>query len=226
MTQPRRKVYESEIEDYLEKHPEAFLPYSDNAILLGRQIQLPHGRLDLLIYDESIYIVELKAVPLKPRDVCQVLRYQRDIRDLIWSTSQWENDQIPQRRLYAGRAGKEFDRVYAEKTTGKPDTFVFPVTVPVLIGPHSNESVVSAMMAVGGRVFEFETDGDDSFVFEEHFGEVSIYDPQYWPDPLPSWLIEYLSIVVQEASKEAKIEQDLLAFRLFGSFALGNQGGE
>jgi len=208
-----RSFRENELEDFLAVHPGSFLE-DDSAVVIGRQVALPHGRLDLLIFVDTLYIIELKARPLIPKDVAQVLRYQLDIRDLLWNASH-QLECVSRRSGYRGYAGAEFRKEYKRMTLGTPDTFLEPATVPVLIAPSWDESVVAALTSVGGRIFDCERIEPGAFAFTETYGAISVFDPQYWPRNL-DWLNRYLEIVDSQARTAASIEEDLLAWRLFG----------
>ena len=77
-------INEKQLEDYIANDPGCI--WNDQAQLLGRQVSIPHGRIDLIIFYDVLYIVELKARPLQEKDVCQVLRYMRDVKDYFWTT--------------------------------------------------------------------------------------------------------------------------------------------
>lgn len=73
-------ISEKQLEDWICKHPEDV--FGSGAEIIGRQIPLPHGKLDLLIYHKGwTYVAELKARPLKEQDVGQVWRYHFDVAD-------------------------------------------------------------------------------------------------------------------------------------------------
>lgn len=73
------KISEKMLEDFFYEYPEEL--YS-NIEILGRQVTLPHGIVDLLGWDcllNRVMVIELKACPIKNRDIAQVLRYCHDI---------------------------------------------------------------------------------------------------------------------------------------------------
>jgi len=75
-------MYERELEDWICENPYVL---GQNTRIIGRQIALTHGRLDILAIcrphpTQQIKVIELKARELKERDVGQVLRYIADVR--------------------------------------------------------------------------------------------------------------------------------------------------
>jgi len=84
---------ERELETWLCEHPYVLDEY---LYITGRQVSLPHGRLDLMglvqhgQWGQSIWVIELKARELKQRDVGQLLRYIADVRfEMMRVRSTW-----------------------------------------------------------------------------------------------------------------------------------------
>jgi len=78
---------EKHLEDYIAEMgmPEIYSPVPTFDVLIGRQVQLPEGVIDLLYTNESsISVVELKKAALDDSALRQVLRYQSQL------TSIWE----------------------------------------------------------------------------------------------------------------------------------------
>jgi len=73
-------VSERELEDYICEHPETL---ARNLRMVGRQIALPHGVMDLLGVWGRAYAIELKTRPLHERDIGQVLRYVGDLMAIL-----------------------------------------------------------------------------------------------------------------------------------------------
>ena len=70
---------EKELEDWFFEHPEAFVCEVE---WTHRQLKLPSGIADVVGVDteSNIHLVELKAVSLSSKDICQVIRYRADIK--------------------------------------------------------------------------------------------------------------------------------------------------
>lgn len=90
-------ISERELEDYLCEHsellqfdrfyvPEELFEESEVTII-GRQVVVEHGIIDLLTYCAATYpcvsVIELKTKPLQEKDVGQLLRYMWDIRGML-----------------------------------------------------------------------------------------------------------------------------------------------
>lgn len=74
------RVSEKQLEDWIVEHPDKL---QEGIEIVGRQICLPHGRLDLLGWNNAVQVIELKVYPLKARDIAQVLRYIYDVKATI-----------------------------------------------------------------------------------------------------------------------------------------------
>lgn len=80
------EIRESEIEDVLVNAPELtreILGLEDEPRMLGRQMMLPSGRLDLVYtYRNCLLLVELKVVPFREMFLAQVIDYRSDLVSL------------------------------------------------------------------------------------------------------------------------------------------------
>lgn len=193
---------EKELEDYLENHLEAILPAG--AVLIGRQIPLPHGRLDLLAWDYGrTYVIELKARRLEENDVGQILRYVHDVHwfllvafknalrdDDLWMAPSWRGE------LYSDRLA-----MYAGFETD------IPHIVPLLIGQSVPNKVAAA--AAGARIETMawtEADGRPSFV---HIGDTEAVDAALLQNPAWTNRITQLSSALADHDAEWKITYSL-----------------
>lgn len=91
-------MLERQLEDYICAHPEVLHRDERESIeILGRQIRVPHGIIDLLVWRNSswlgrtlhgLYLIELKRPRVKEKHVIQLLRYRADLmrilRDMTW----------------------------------------------------------------------------------------------------------------------------------------------
>ena len=209
---------EVELEDWISCNVCKFLR-SDNALVIGRQVNVFHGRIDLLLYDDSIYIVELKAREIQEKDIAQVLRYTSDIKNIIWSAgyefceSYTENEN----RQYFGSSLKKYLEEFGNRTL--QDNFTYSPVVPVLIGTDCKESIVSAMDGIYGEVYLCHKYESGDFEIEQLIPDK--IDEDYTPRNT-NWLDIYIGLSAKKAVNEADIEQHILAWELFGSSILGD----
>ena len=77
------EIRENQIEDILVNAPSLtknILRLDEEPRLIGRQIIVPSGRLDILYaYKSHLLLVELKVVPFKKKFIQQVLEYKNDL---------------------------------------------------------------------------------------------------------------------------------------------------
>ena len=77
------KIKESQIEDIFVTSPEllkTILKLDDDPKLLGRQIVIPSGRLDMLYaYKTELLLIELKIVAYRAKFIRQILDYKNDL---------------------------------------------------------------------------------------------------------------------------------------------------
>jgi hypothetical protein len=77
------EIRETQIEDILISSPALMkdtLGLNEEPRLIGRQIVVPSGRLDMLYaYQKDLFLIELKVVPFQKRFVQQVINYRDDL---------------------------------------------------------------------------------------------------------------------------------------------------
>lgn len=154
---PEWRPKERELEDWLMKHPGSMWP---NAALLGRQVCLPHGRLDLLawmpphgIYCGSLVIVELKAKQIREGDIGQALRYAYDVKEVMVEHVAF--DEVP--------FGDAWDAVWAV-TQGAPNDGIIRAMV---IGPSIRKDALALANATNVEVMLYTPNPvDHSFVLD------------------------------------------------------------
>lgn len=79
---------ERDIADWICTYPDTLL---DELEIIGREVVLEHGRLDLLgWYPCGTQVIELKTGALKERNVGQVLRYRQDVCTELRTIGAWE----------------------------------------------------------------------------------------------------------------------------------------
>jgi hypothetical protein len=194
------KISEKMLEDWLCENPEELF----GMVLLGRQIRLEHGILDILGYRPDIrrpVCIELKARPLKEKDIGQVLRYAYDVDNLMrggWSRlergsdtwlTKWDHNIMD--RMFGGDPENYRDEIFERLFY---DEWVNHCS-PTLIGAGVNDSVYAAARSAGivVLVWSFE---DGVFTFD--------LDDRKLPEPyFPEWLRQMLHLHIEATAKEA-----------------------
>ena len=196
------EVYERELEDYLEGRPEAL----GMEQWIGRQVPLAHGIADLIGFANStIYVVELKAVPLEEEHVGQVLRYMYDVRDVVYQMAV---------EVFYGEHGNPLSLIYKDldREYGRPftrhmakllmyDYDPFYIT-PVLVGPESSEKIFAALKAINGEVWTWRRRGR-GFSFE---GTDAITRDRIRFQHAPEWVKAMWRVMVEDAKEKAIIQ--------------------
>lgn len=146
---------ERELEDYIvaNLHGDIFADYApDHLTLIARQLVLPHGILDLLLFNGcEFWVTELKAVPIRAQDYTQVMRYTEDIKKILLDLDIQRVTQIyrmKENRIPHSISSQAFDEsleVYLDRDS----------VIPVLIGPVCSDNVRFVMQCVNGMVFTF-----------------------------------------------------------------------
>lgn len=155
-------ISEKQLEDWICRNSTEFNSFPFEVI--GRQVKLEHGILDILGWSEAFgaLAIELKAGPLKEPVIAQVLRYTHDINDVFrseWATMEmWEQDQISEApNMY------EDDLVIIENLRGKRAKTLTedvcanilqdpPKCTPFLIGTSIDMNTYAAIQGAGGLV--------------------------------------------------------------------------
>ena len=182
-------MHEKDIEDFICQHPEAL--FGEDTVLIGRQIRLPHGRLDALVWHQLPYIIEIKAHKIRPEDVTQVLRYKDDI-DVYLSYA------------YA-RAISNFYQQHDTMTLSE-DAFVdnlvyrsgepMPRVLPMLIGRSIDENTWAACSGADIRVRLWRHDAaSQSF----SFAGPNTAGPDFDPHTPPPWVTSIINIATSKA---------------------------
>jgi len=100
---------EHQLETYLCEHPQQCL--GPHHIIIGRQIRVAHGIIDVLAIwtsptgSQCVQVIELKERELKAQDIAQVLRYRLDIYTtmLDYAVNQPPPSEIPEiNRAFTG----------------------------------------------------------------------------------------------------------------------------
>jgi len=219
-----KRMYESEIEDYLEAHPKALFDYgvgdlyNPSPVVIGRQVQLCHGIADLLIWCNRLYVIELKATGLKEKDICQVLRYANDVNIYLLALANelYRSSDLDQMRSkFYGYALDKFDESYVESLTFRINGY-YPPVCPVLIGKSVSENILAAMDSIHGETFIWEEDVA-GFTFAQLNAERSPNTPAM--SLVPEWLVKTGELALEMADENAQIADRIVAKALFGKNA-------
>lgn len=81
-------IRERDMADWICTYPDTLL---EDLEIIGREVTLEHGRLDLLgWYPDGTWVIELKTGPLTEYSVGQVLRYRHDVCTQLRTVGAWE----------------------------------------------------------------------------------------------------------------------------------------
>ncbi len=187
-------ITEKQLENFICKHPEYSL-WQDVEII-GRQITVEHGRLDILAWDGRVLVIELKARALEEKDVGQVLRYKRDVEAEFnrWGAFEHPNGGEWPRALRLDAYADLWSHYYGLSQDSEP------AVIPVLIGSSIEQNVHAAAEGGGIEVILWKYDrGQNALDFTS---------PKWltWRDgPYPKWcwtLFDRIhNLCMQEADK-------------------------
>lgn len=189
---------EKELEDLICQHPRSIL--SADGIILGRQIPLAHGRLDILAWDYGqTFVIELKVRPLQEKDIGQVLRYTNDVKWhlLIAFQQAIKGDQCFDLETWRGNAYADKLMPYANATPGE-----FPAIQPMLIGPSADSTVLAAAQGADIKVMFWTADETKRQVELSYAGEHDSLKDAFHSAPL------WASRIVERAQALAWDEAD------------------
>jgi Holliday junction resolvase-like predicted endonuclease len=152
-------VKERELEDWICNHPYVL---GEEAVLIGRQITLEHGRLDILAVrrpypTQQVLVVELKTRQLKQRDVGQVLRYVNDVKqELLRSIRSWAREILWRRASDCYQVGQE---PTAHDAVACTTNAVLDNVSGVLIGTSIDDNLLAACAGARINVSLWHRDG-------------------------------------------------------------------
>jgi len=160
-------VNEYQLENYICEHPELLEFYRDylpeemcadsaKVAIIGRQVVVEHGIIDLLIHCPDNYptigVIELKANPIIEKDVGQLLRYMWDMKEMLRSSHDYSPsefidgfDEMPELRQ------DMFWRILGEQ----------PPFQGILIGPSISEQVMAACEAANIEMYLYDVADDE-----------------------------------------------------------------
>jgi len=195
-------MLERELEDWLFAHAEDAWPYP---IKVTRQVDLAHGRADILVLSECptlpglchwLFVVELKRGPLVPKDVAQVLQYQYDVFSNLCAMYEVLEDPYTKGNGYALLQ----ERLYGDDAQC--------LVRAELIGHSIDDKTLCIAEAAGVWVR----------TWEEHEGGIVLdyaiarRDLSIMPS---SWLYTYAPLIEKAMDKEAESDENTKLAKLF-----------
>lgn len=194
---------ERQLEDFICRYPDAYGeadPSPGHRKIIGRQVDVEHGRIDLLVWHDwwdwacNIEVVELKAGTLTADATGQVWRYTRDVRHVMDSHFHTFN---PFDMYDMGQEGQAWQYLTeAISTLGNPDNIIHPV----LIGTDITSDAAAICEATQISVYLWKHNRDDNTISFTHLPGRKALRPL--PDaPAPKWTEELYDLVLQKAMK-------------------------
>ena len=188
------RVRERDLERWIVEHADE----AGVGTVIGNQLNVPHGRLDILSYEEDTttegpygpilwyHVIELKTQPLRESDIGQVLRYTHDIKRIIQDYS------------CAHLIHKAVSDVRRE-TVREIAHYSEALVNPWLIGPSIDKNTLAACEGADVRVYLY-TPTESGFEFEPTWwtedGDIS-HAPEYvhwdWVHDMGQPLISYIN---------------------------------
>lgn len=167
-------------------------PPQRESFLVGRQISLPHGRVDILAWNYQPVVIELKTRPIKPKDICQVLRYMADI-EMILTHSYLDNALTESIPYVSDRYGRERDHAFCVYD------YKFTNVMGWIIGTSVSDDVLAALEIenVYGAIWDQEPDG--AFRFTPITLDAFEYD---YPREHPDWVRQIFDMANGEIGEE------------------------
>ena len=213
-----RKISERELEDWICKHcddelGDYYLP--PLGTLIGRQVQVEHGIIDLLsVSMGTTQVIELKKGALKEADVGQVLRYSWDVKWMLKCLahhySPFEIAPIPAyfTKQLTELASQFFLYFHCQEKPGVvTESQICSYTgyesiQPVLVGRFANLKVLSAAEAANVKVYTWEyLEKDNAFLFKRQHGQEHYYRISRFPD----WAISLTRRIWKDSIGEAEL---------------------
>lgn len=197
---------EASLERYICEHPEAL---HQGLQIVGRQLCLTHGRLDILgwLDVEDVYcgrfceawVIELKARALKERDIGQVLRYAHDVSKAIQLA---DFDMAPPFSRGASDSWTEDERLYMEVRHRLiwSDSLDENIVTPRLIGTSVDDNVLSAAWSARVSVSTYSWRSDGPPIFK------SACFPRNSCDDIPAWAYSTIP-KIDQAAKYSTVRQ-------------------
>ena len=208
-----RKIHERELEDWICEHwddESSEYPSLHLGTLIGRQVQVKHGIMDLLSVDRgTTHVIELKTGALKEADIGQVLRYSWDVKWMLQCLARHhgppESADIPE---HLAELARQFflyfhceEEPWVITEPGICKHVGYRNIQPVLIGKSASLKVLSAAEAVRAEIYTWEyLESENAFSFEWQCGYGQYYEIGHFPD----WAVSLTKHIWEDSQKEAE----------------------
>jgi len=191
---PMNKFSEKKLEDFLCCYPNMLAPDYENGTveIIGRQLILPSGRLDILAIRNQwqILVTELKAVALHEKDLTQVLRYTADIKHLLFDLAiSYEYEESPITNFLQ----RHINNLHG---IGQYQSNDFPTLVPILIGKSAPKNLLAAADGCSAEIYRYHHSLQKNTINIECLDTIEPFiwkaKPSYpiWADKLSTMLID------------------------------------
>ena len=160
------KISERMLEDWICENPRGTI--DANAVIIGRQIPLSHGRLDILAWDGRVNVIELKAESIKERDIAQVGRYAYDISSIMNHVGIHYK---PKPKDGIRTLTYEFFEEEWRKLHGNDSSYS---VWPMLIGTSIDENTLAAAYGVGVEIRTWHYDKREQKIMVNLPGEIKL----------------------------------------------------
>jgi len=199
-------VSERELEDYICTHPNIAL--GESVEIIGRQIPLRHGRVDLLAWDSdfgTISVIELKARRIIQKDIAQVTRYFYDVWETLHS--------IMVTGLMEYQMSIGFSQLWQETFEVSWHGLGDGKMMPVLIGTSIDENTAASAFGAGCQIMIWGHDRDGIWL---NYAALPIAEkesprPPTWARMLGNKALVLCSEREQESAKELRHRTEIIS---------------
>lgn len=196
-------ISEQELEEFICTHPEALW---DDVEIIGRQVHLRHGILDILAWNGSALVIELKAHALQEKDVGQLSRYNFDVKSELLRIGILDHPSSidTPKTIRWGLLLKAWNERHGLTMEGV-------AVQPILIGTSANMSVLAAAEGAGIMVMLWHKDNkNNAFVFEIVRTEYTDYENY------PDWCLNLNERIIKACKSEVDETFVDMMYDLFG----------
>ena len=152
-------ISEKQLEDFVCEHPE--YTFWEGVEIIGRQVRVEHGIIDVLAWDYRVLVVELKARKLKEEDIGQVLRYTYDVKEAIQSAIMGS---LPDSLMYNHTPWGLAFQEWWTRLHGYLDEHPRNHIQPILIGTRIDDKTLAAARGGGIEVLLWRYDKDKNTI--------------------------------------------------------------
>jgi len=198
------RINERMLEDWICQHPnEAFSNWGPDTTIVERQVSLQHGVADILAWNDTLLIAELKIGQLQEKDIGQLLRYCHDIRTemqefCIDLDLQTHGESLMRQDLF----------YYLYNYLGWGDDQSIQAITPVLIGQSIDEKTLAATEGAGITVLLWNCE-------EGQFALTVAGALPRWSSRSP-WFEHLSTLITQRCQEEAEQDFETVVSGLFG----------